>query len=539
MKIFLGEKANDLFKDEKFLEAWDQLFSLCPWATVFQSKEFVLTWYSIYNKYPSILLTDWDGRKLKGIFSLTINNKGEITAAGTNQAEYQVWLSTTEDSYSVLESSIKLIKMVFPNKPFLLKYLPPRSPVERFSMESKWSKEVILKTHLQPLMVSNEKLLAQELKKKNRKEKINRLRRKGDLSFEVISTIDEFLNIIDELILQSDFRKGAMYDKVIFQLETERKDFLIRLFELGLLHVSILKLDEEIIASNAGIAGKEMIHLQGINSHSPFYAKYSPGILHFLMLGIELGNAGINYFDLTPGGAKGYKEKLSNSSQEAYELKVLTPLKVKNELLRDAIKGKLKGLLEVLLKRNYQSFKIVQQIQNGKKKYDLLSKKGLEFFECDGINRVFSSQSKTYLTLNSIGKEELPKGYKISENKMADLLNFDESKGIITRKDFLYDCMKRIEIGHCFFCLMFGDYLCAVLWYVPSNVSLGELSSSQGKNINSGVLAFSYYQSQYLSETQHLLYSVIKKVDVPFPVQLQFCSSQNKLKKHLKLRLNG
>tara|TARA_R110002074_G_scaffold113935_1_gene243729 strand:- start:129 stop:1748 length:1620 start_codon:yes stop_codon:yes gene_type:complete len=538
MKIFLGEKANDLFKDEKFLEAWDRLLGLCPWATVFQSKEFVLTWYTIYNKYTPILLTDWDGYKLNGLFTLTINNKGEITAAGTNQAEYQVWLSTTEDSYFILKSSLKLIKRVFPNKPFVLKYLPPRSPVEQFNKESKWKKEVILKTHLQPLMVSNEKLLAQELKKKNRKEKVNRLKRKGSLNFAVISTIDEFLKIFDDLIIQSDFRKGAMYDKVTFQYEIERKDFLIRLFELGLLHVSILKLDDEIIASNAGIAGKEMVHLQGINSHSPFYAKYSPGILHFLMLGIELGKSGIEYFDLTPGGVKGYKEILSNCSQVAYEFKYLSPIKVKKELLNEAIKDKLKSLFEGLLKQNYQSFKIAQQFQNGKKKYNLLSKKGLKFFEFDGMNRVFSSRSKTYLTLSSIGKEGLQKVFKFSENKMADLLNFDESLGIITRKEFLFDCMKRIELGHSFFCLMSGNSLCAVLWYIPTNVSLGELSSPQGKSLNTGVMAFSYYQSQYLSVTHCLLYSVIKKVDVPFPVQLQLCSSQTKLKNHLKLRLN-
>lgn len=60
----------------------------------------------------------------------------------------------------------------------------------------------------------------------------------------------------------------------------------------------------------------------------------------------------------------------------------------------------------------------------------------MKFFEYDGMNQVFSSRSKTYLTLSSIGKEGLQKGFKFRENKMADLLNFDESMGIITRKEF-------------------------------------------------------------------------------------------------------
>jgi hypothetical protein len=63
----------------------------------------------------------------------------------------------------------------------------------------------------------------------------------------------------------------------------------------------------------------QVVHLQGINSHSPFYSKHSPGILHFLMLGVALAEEGIPVFDLTPGGADGYKAILANRQETAYE----------------------------------------------------------------------------------------------------------------------------------------------------------------------------------------------------------------------------
>ena len=113
------------------------------------------------------------------------------------------------------------------------------------------------------------------MKKKNRKEKINRLKRIGDLQFVELSKVSEFEMVIDEMILQNDFRKGALYGKMVFQEEFQRREFLLKMFELGHLHVSLLKLDEKVIASNAGFIGEDVIHLQGINSHSPFFSKYS------------------------------------------------------------------------------------------------------------------------------------------------------------------------------------------------------------------------------------------------------------------------
>lgn len=537
MKIYLKEDTDRLFKDEKFLNSWVQMMEICPWSTVFQGKEFVLTWYSFYKDYIPIVLTDWNGTKLTGIFTLTLDKKGDITAAGTNQAEYQVWLSSTKDSHEFLEKSIELLKNRFPGQTLNLKYLPPKTPINQFQSSTKWKPHLFIKTYLQPLMASNEELLVNELKKKNRKEKINRLKRKGNLEFKIITHLHDFIAIVDQLILQSDFRKGAMYDKVAFQQESHRKDFMIKLFELGLLHVSILKLDEEIIASNAGIIGTDMVHLQGINSHSPFHSKYSPGILHFLMLGIELKNTGKKYFDLTPGGAKGYKEMLATTFQEAFELRVYSKMGNFIATTKESLKNKIKTRLDKFPEYKNKTSSMAQYLQALRKKLSMFFEKGVKVFNYEGINNIFSDHPKVYIQLDTVQLEKPHIDICVQPNKLADLLIFDESNEIISRWEFLYDCMKRIEMGHHFYCLISKNSLRAVLWYIPIQAKSGEVASSNKKNFEHPTLTFSYYQPAHVAEAFNLMESVIDLIKDPLPLQLQFSHKQKTLKKFLNDKL--
>src|SRR5687768_18143535 len=55
---------------------------------------------------------------------------------------------------------------------------------------------------------------------------------------------------------------------------------------------------------------RSWLHLQGINSFAAAYARYSPGIIHFLLLGKLLAEEGVAVFDLTPG-ADAYKDTLA------------------------------------------------------------------------------------------------------------------------------------------------------------------------------------------------------------------------------------
>ena len=77
----------------------------------------------------------------------------------------------------------------------------------------------------------------------------------------------------------------------------------------GLLHATALWAGEQLISAHIGVYNKPQLIL-GILNYSPFFAKYSPGKLHLLMLGAELAKEEIDAVSiLTPGA--GYKDSFA------------------------------------------------------------------------------------------------------------------------------------------------------------------------------------------------------------------------------------
>ncbi|MBD8490480.1 GNAT family N-acetyltransferase [Echinicola sp. CAU 1574] len=497
MKLIKNKEAFTLLAQEDFLKAWDKLYSACPWATIFQSKDFVLSWFENYlDDYRPIILTDWDGNHMSGLFLLTIDEK-VLRVPGITQAEYQTWLSTIESNDLFITKALDRVTKEFPNYTIKLKYVPAHTPLAWCQNKKSWKNKTFLKKHLQPIMIGDEEKIDKELKKKNKKEKINRLKRKGELTFERITSIEDFKSILDELIIQSDFRKGAMFDKLTFQNEPNRKQFIIDAFKKGILHVTILRLDKEIIASNVGFMSSKVVHLQGINTHSPSYAKYSPGILHFFMLGKLVCREETEIFDLTPGGADGYKGMLANAFLETHELTICSEW-TKKKL---EIRGYFARHLKIILKKN--------NINTQKRKAFFLELENKK----EKAKHTFQSEDDFEVTTDIIDPSKRPEknvfyNIKINElpleipckpirpNKLEDFFLFDPKKSSITRKDFLWDSMKRMELGHESFTLIDKGKLAAVLWYVPANTKSGE--REEGKDIirNEDILLFSLHSKE-------------------------------------------
>jgi hypothetical protein len=467
--IFQNEKGKHLLIDTHFLDAWDKLYDNCPWSTIFQSKDFVLTWYQDFEAYPKIIVTDWDGQKMTGLLTLTAKNN-MLTAAGLDMAEYQAWLGLPHSSDEFLKKALYAISKTFPKTTLYLKYLTGKVPLNLFLNEGLFGNRTILQPYVHPLMATNEEVLEAELKKKNKKEKINRLKRLGDLEFFEIKEINHFRALIDEMALQSDFRKGAFYNKTIFHEEPERKKFLLRLFELGLLHVSALSVHEKLIAFNAGFMGPDMVHLQGINGHSPYYSKYSPGILQFLMLGIFLKKSGIKYFDLTPGGADGYKSVLATETNIAYEFWFTSEVEAKKKKILLYLKNWLKPRVqdkslwgEDLSNLNLARMRLKLKLRFtlNKLKYS----KNLEFthfLENDSIHILWQNLPKIPVSSKHLSQE-----YTLRENHIPDLFLFDETRSFFPRMDLFADCIVRMEYGQTMFSLTKGKDLLSVCWFIP------------------------------------------------------------------------
>jgi CelD/BcsL family acetyltransferase involved in cellulose biosynthesis len=470
-ELLMGPPVLKLLEDASFLKEWNNLYAACPWATVFQSPSFVVTWYNLYRSHlPILIKTETDG-KLTGLLTLAKDKKGLITGAGTNQAEYQVWLTSDETDETFITTSLAKLYRFFPANRIQLKYIPANVPLHFAQKDPYWNKRCFLKTSPQPVMVINDEHFTSELKKKNRREKINRLKRLGNLKFERITDYNEFSEIFDELALQSDFRKGAMYNKIAFKTDPCRKTFLLSLFEKNLIHATLLRIDDKIIAANVSIATNRQVHLSGINSFAAALARHSPGIIHFLMLGKLLAEEGAELFDLTPG-ADGYKDILATDHSVAYTLTVGT----KNHKTFNLLQS---GLNTWFKKTASMAGIKPEALKKAKKNFTLFKNKSIH------VARQGVLQSSTYLIDKLKSNKKISKCWAVQKDNAAsgvfslqyddlkDLLNFDDREIRYSQQEFLSDAMRRFEEGaHCYTWTDNGLLLgCAWIGNMQSNIN--------------------------------------------------------------------
>lgn len=441
VEVVTGEKVLQLFSDENFLLAWENIYRACPWATVFQSPTFVTTWYTTYQKeYMPVMVLGKCSGKITGMLHLAQSKSGIITGAGEELAEYHVWITnnTTDD---FIEDALKKIYHDFKGCRIQLKYIPATTALEWTKNNHFFKQHGFLKDFRQPLLKLDPIHLEKELKKKNRKEKINRLKRIGEFEFEQVTDDGRLNSIIDELSAQFDFRKGAMYNALFFLNDPYRKIFLLKLFRKGIVHVSLLKLNGAIIASNASIFGKGWVHLQGLNTHTPSYAKYSPGILHFLMLGQHLAKHDFSIFDLTPGDDP-YKNILATHSITSYKLIIDKPFKKLTYTLKNNI---VKNFKKVLIRFNISPVKLKWKYLFYSDKLTNRIKKGLTPSKIKHLiyPRLFDRYKLFFLK-----KEAISFHVEINNLKkdcLEDLLLYKTNRHGMTRWEFLKDALHRFE----------------------------------------------------------------------------------------------
>ncbi|MCL6260437.1 GNAT family N-acetyltransferase [Aquiflexum sp. TKW24L] len=542
-KVLLPSQSRALALDQRFLMAWDELYSTCPWATVFQSRDFILTWFDCFFEFQPTILTDWDGKTMHGLWILTESKRG-FSGPGLDLAEYQVWLSTPQVQQTFVKEALKVFSKIFPKKSIHLKYIPGSTSLEVFNRSSFFKPRTAWLDFQQPIMEVDKATLQNELKKKNRKEKINRLKRLGELQFSQITELEQFKSLIDEMTLQSDFRKGALYNKTFFYDEPHRKDFLLRLFELGLVHVTALSVNGTLIASNAGVMGRNVVHLQGINSHSPFYSKHSPGILHFLMFGIALSDANIPVFDLTPGGADGYKAVLANKNDEAYEFwygpRAFIISKKISLRLKKWLKLKLQG--KMLRNMDLSNFNVlIPQLKSDltfwiNRQFCFLKKERVNFLE--KRTPVFEFSSKTD-GING-GKLQIPniepKQFEISRNKLSDLFLWKQKDSKIPRMKLFQDCLVRIENGQEIYTLISEGYLIGICWWIPSSANKGNIDKTKDhSHFGFPSLTCSYYvggKEELLMEwINWMLFNKLAQQDPLEKIFLEVTKEQKELSK--------
>ncbi|HEY4652170.1 MAG TPA: GNAT family N-acetyltransferase, partial [Pontibacter sp.] len=446
-ELLSGLQVLEVMEEAKFQHEWDELSACCTESTVFQSRQFVTTWYKIYHhEYLPILVKAEREGKLTGIVALAKDKRNLITGAGAGQAEYHSWLTSDADGgCTFMKQAIREVLRHFSRASIHFKYVPANTAIAWLYDDPSLAGRYWVREHKQPILELDAPAIDKELRKKNRREKLNRLKRLGNLQFERITDIETFRLVFDDLATQSDFRKGARYNRCFFRTDPLRKAFFLALFQEHLLHATLLRLDNAIIASNVSVYNRSQAHLQGINTHAPTHARYSPGILHFLMLGRLLAEEGTDVFDLTPG-ADTYKEVLANSSKTVYEIYVGNVF----TCFRDTIKFRVTDAV----KEAHRLFRLdVNYLRSLKRRKQLIyeklrgiSSKSLPTSMLMLLDTLFKNK-KAYPYILQAETQDLVTSPPVRHNNLNDLLNYEQGGSWLTRWEFLEQAMRRYEAG--------------------------------------------------------------------------------------------
>ena len=275
-----------LVRDPVFRERWQALHLQCPWATAFQGPGFGCAWYSSYgSRFEPVLVLSRDGDgQLNGLMALAVSREdGKLVVVGAGQAEYQVWICPPELGGEFAWQTIQSLRREFPRAVLTFRYLPPGTPTAWLAAPE--AEQVCrLEVRRRPLLLFGDgEEIERSLKKKHNKTRLNRLKRIGNLEFKRIVDLNEFQEIFHEIICWYDFRHAAIHDCTPFRDDQFKRPFHLTMMKYpDLLHVTVLKVGDQLASAHINTCGTKEIHL-GILAHNPWLAHPLAGCVSHLL----------------------------------------------------------------------------------------------------------------------------------------------------------------------------------------------------------------------------------------------------------------
>ena len=467
-----GKSAFDLISDPVFLHKWLDLYEACSWGTVYQSPEFVQTWYDIYREQfvPVILTMEGPKNRLYGLLTLAINRStGRLVYAGDVLSEYQVWLAQNEAGDVFILEALELLGKEFPRQVLRLKFLPPRTHLGPLKKTTWMRNTCFLTPSSRPLIGPNdEQRVDQSLKSK--KVKLNRLKRLGTVSFKKVAR-DDFPEIFEQAWPLFEFRQIEQFNSSPFLSDADLKRFLLKLAKHSdVLHMTILQVDEVIVAWLLGTQSNGFLHLMA-TGYSPFHARHSPAMLHMLMLAKSLIQEQ-RVFDLTPGGDK-YKDQLATVYENTHTLHFFPRLRaaIEDKQTRALANKALKKVIRVAVRSPALALAASLPGRRRDRHFpDSPSSKEPEI--------TFRLHRLRLVQLDNPNE----RSDEVRKNKVIDLLRYEPTL-TKTRRDFVSEAWRFIERGADVYTLVRNARLIGSCWIVA-----GEKRSSAG-SASSGVPA--------------------------------------------------
>lgn len=344
IQLHRGEEAEALLQSARFRRQWAELYSACPYGTCFQDQPFAITWYRSYTqRFEPLIVTGENAGALSGLLLLAVSRgSGEIVHVGGGQAEYHTWLASDPAPSQFIEPALARLAEAFPRRQLKFLFLPGNAP---FDWSPRWTSRCVWRSLDRPLLsCAPGNGIAEALRKKRKKMRLNQLERLGELKFERIEDPEAFESALDEIIPLYDFRQAAMYGSAPFASDDLKRPFYTAMMrQPGLLHVTTLRLNGQLISAHIGPINKSQIVLGAI-AQSPLLSRHSLGRIHILLLGLEGEKDGLLDIDLTPGA--GYKEELSSHHDEVRSLTVyFSPLTARRRRFERAVINASKRLI--------------------------------------------------------------------------------------------------------------------------------------------------------------------------------------------------
>jgi CelD/BcsL family acetyltransferase involved in cellulose biosynthesis/RimJ/RimL family protein N-acetyltransferase len=449
LQVNRGASALTLLCSADFLQRWKALFDACPWGTCFQLPEYGLTWYDFYQEAyePLVVHQVASDGSLRGLLLLAEHKQTRnLTFAGAHQAEYQVWLALPGEQDFIENALLELRNRGFSRLQFT--YVPTGTPLEWFvSGRLRWGRTSDLRPVRKPLMqVSDTEEIRTSLRKKSNKSRINRLQRRGPLTFQQVQTPDELDAFAESFTLYTDFRQGAAHGGCPFSDDPHKYPFHRALLQYpDLIHVTVLKAGEELIAAHIGMVNRREVTL-GIIAHSPFVAADSPGKLLVLYLGLLLSDQGISEFDLTPGGDS-YKDRFATHYSEAYQLTVFLDRQL--WWRSGACAGCVGAAKESAKCLRLDPRRVVAKASALGRGISRISFSSLVRWADRVTARwLWSTTEMRFYRMTASQAQQMPTDAKISEGSIADLLCYVPfERGQPSKQAFLNSALNRIDKG--------------------------------------------------------------------------------------------
>jgi len=503
LQVFDKSSAQSYLEQDEFIQEWQLLYKNCPWATGYQSVEYVTTWYHLFiKKFSPLLLVSYDEKsKINGLFALAKSlETEEIVVAGNLHPEYRVWLTTPENNQAFL---IEILLWLKNNCSHVLElsYLPHDIKLDALSRYTSLAWHCIIGT--QPnhwLRINNDEAWVAEYmrSKKRLKSKLNKLKRMGKLEFKRVTEALELDALLAQIIPLYEFRQGAIHQSMPFHINPLKREFTVKLLQKKRLHASVLMLDGEVLAALLCVHGHGKVHLGEI-AYSAFHSDVSPGLIHLWLLVESLARDGFQVLDLTPGGDS-YKDRFANDQVEVQEFKFYPKLS-------SALVIKFKQTLKRILKKIISAF------------FKKENKKS--------VNLEFVNYKKIKFETR-VDNDEIQKLSVCTKNKVIDLLCFEGGKNNTNKEkyfEFLKSSFELISLGASLYTLVENDVLVYAIWvivdvqknhlkFLPSGIVLNDscvLKIYPNKNLNLNTYQQAIQNIKQILPKNNLIYLLEEK----------------------------